>query len=580
MIAVLVEHGAHAAEARAGNEGVAHVQRAAVDEHRRHRTAAAVELGLDDVSGSERIRVRLELEHVGLEKNRLEQVVDTLARPSRNVHEHVLAAPLLGNDAVLDELLAHAIGVRLGLIALVDRDHDGHAGGLRVVDRLDGLGHDAVVGSNHEHDDVGDLGAAGAHGGERLVTRGVDEGDLTAVDLDLRRTDVLGDATRFVRGDTGMADGVEKRRLAVVDVAHDGDHGRARLEVRRIVVEREGVLLLGADDLDLSAEVVGHEFNELVGHGLRHGERGAQEEQALDDVVRRHVERLGELGHGHALGDAHGVELLDRDALRLGLLHLLLLALLLRLALALLLALLATAGGLAARLLDGGTGLLENLLAAVLLGLAGHARVAVLFGMLRRTLAALTALASLFRRRNVHAGGHRRGMRGTTGVRGRRTAVVAAGGLPATPATTPVSGIVSLLGSLCLLTLLEHGLLLSDLVEKRAHARAGIRGRHRTALRLELFLLLALALQARSLGSRGTRSLLGSRGGSSLTALLLAASLGRKALSLLFACALGLLGGCRLFLGTTLLLELGSALLQHGRELLAHHLDEHVLKRR
>ena len=55
-------------------------------------------------------------------------------------------------------------------------------------------------------------------------------------------------------------------------------------------------------------------------------------------------------------------------------------------------------------------------------------------------------------------------------MRGRRTVVVAAGGLPATPTTTPVSGFVSLLGSLCLLTLLEHGLLFSDLVEKRAHA--------------------------------------------------------------------------------------------------------------
>ena len=165
-------------------------------------------------------------------------------------------------------------------------------------------------------------------------------------------------------------------------------------------------------------------------------------------------------------------------------------------------------------------------------------------------------------------------------MRGRRAAVVAAGGLPATPATTPVGGFVSLLGSLCLLTLLEHGLLLSDLVEKRAHARAGIRGRHRAALRLELLLLLALALQAGSLGGSGARGLLGSGGSRGLTALLLAACLGGQALGLLLAGALGLHGGCRLFLGTTLLLELGGALLQHRRELLAHHLDEHVLKRR
>ena len=62
------------------------------------------------------------------------------------------------------------------------------------------------------------LGAAGAHGGERLVARGVDEGDLTAVNLYLRSTDVLRDAAGLVRGDTGVTDSVEQARLAVVDV--------------------------------------------------------------------------------------------------------------------------------------------------------------------------------------------------------------------------------------------------------------------------------------------------------------------------------------------------------------------------
>jgi hypothetical protein len=42
-----------------------------------------------------------------------------------------------------------------------------------VVDRLRGLRHHAVVGGDDDDDDVGDLGAAGAHGGERLVARGV-----------------------------------------------------------------------------------------------------------------------------------------------------------------------------------------------------------------------------------------------------------------------------------------------------------------------------------------------------------------------------------------------------------------------
>ena len=68
-----------------------------------------------------------------------------------------------------------------GLVDLVDGDDDRHARGLGVIDGFDRLRHDAVVGRNHQHDDVGHLGAAGAHGGECLVARRVEEGDRIAV---------------------------------------------------------------------------------------------------------------------------------------------------------------------------------------------------------------------------------------------------------------------------------------------------------------------------------------------------------------------------------------------------------------
>ncbi len=95
---------------------------------------------------------------------------------------------------MLGELLHDAVGVRAVEVDLVDRDDDRHAGGAGVVDGLDRLGHDAVVGGDDQHGDVGDLGAAGAHGREGLVAGRVQEGDLLAVDLHLVGADVLGDA--------------------------------------------------------------------------------------------------------------------------------------------------------------------------------------------------------------------------------------------------------------------------------------------------------------------------------------------------------------------------------------------------
>ena len=160
-------------------------------------------------------------------------------RLGRHVHELGVAAPVGRRQALLGQLAANAVGVRALLVDLVDRDHDRHLGRLGVVDRLHGLRHHAVVGRHHDHRDVGDLGAAGAHGGERLVARGVEEGDRVVVVVHLVGADVLGDAAGLAGRHLGLADGVEQRGLAVVDVAHDGDHRRA---VDQVVV---GVVVLG-----------------------------------------------------------------------------------------------------------------------------------------------------------------------------------------------------------------------------------------------------------------------------------------------------------------------------------------------
>jgi hypothetical protein len=100
-----------------------------------------------------------------------------------------------------------------------------------MINGLDRLRHHAVVGGDHQHRDIGRLRAAGAHGGEGRVAGCIDEGDLLSVLFDLVGADVLGDAASLARHHVGVANGIEQRGLAVVDVAHDGDHGRTRLEI-------------------------------------------------------------------------------------------------------------------------------------------------------------------------------------------------------------------------------------------------------------------------------------------------------------------------------------------------------------
>ncbi len=84
------------------------------------------------------------------------QLVEAGLLGRRDLHVLRLAAHLLDDDLVAEQFLAHAVRIGVRLVHLVDGDDDRRVGGLGVADRLDGLRHHAVIGGDHQHDDVGD----------------------------------------------------------------------------------------------------------------------------------------------------------------------------------------------------------------------------------------------------------------------------------------------------------------------------------------------------------------------------------------------------------------------------------------
>ena len=102
-----------------------------------------------------------------------------------------------------------------------------------MVDGFDGLRHHPVIRGDHKDHDIGDVGAPSAHRGERRMARGVDEGDLLVPvgQGHLVGADVLRDPAGLAGHHVGLAQRIEQRRLAVIDMSHDRDHGRARLEL-------------------------------------------------------------------------------------------------------------------------------------------------------------------------------------------------------------------------------------------------------------------------------------------------------------------------------------------------------------
>src|SRR5690606_29088342 len=224
----LVEQCTHAAELHAAHEVVALLELALLDQHGRDRAAALVECGFDHHAARAALGHGLQLEDLGLQRDGIQQPVYVLAGLGRQLDELGVATEFLGHDLVLEQFVLDLLRVGVGLVDLVDRDDQRHAGGLGVLHRLDGLRLDTVIGRDHQHHDVGELRAAGTHRRERRVARGVEEADDALAGFDVVRTDVLGDPTGLARGDLGAADVIQQRGLAVVDVAHDGDHRRTR----------------------------------------------------------------------------------------------------------------------------------------------------------------------------------------------------------------------------------------------------------------------------------------------------------------------------------------------------------------
>ena len=99
----------------------------------------------------------------------------------RNRHHDGIAAPILGQQAAVGQLLLDPLRLSVRLVDLIDRDDDRHLRRLGVVDRFERLRHHAVIGRHHQHHDIGDFRAAGAHAGERFVAGSIDEHDLAAV---------------------------------------------------------------------------------------------------------------------------------------------------------------------------------------------------------------------------------------------------------------------------------------------------------------------------------------------------------------------------------------------------------------
>ena len=191
-----------------------------------------------------------------------------------------------------------------------------------MVDGLNRLWHDAVIGGDNQDGQVGGLRTAGTHGGKGLVTRGIQEGNgalAIHVNRGLVSTDSLGNTAGLAGCLIGLTDGIQQAGLTVVNVAHDGDDWRAMFEglfaafvlaeLQVEGLEQLAVLVFWGDDLYLVVDLVTEQLQRIFRYGCGCGDHFTKVEQCLHQCCWIGTDLLREVRQRSAAAQADGLPL-------------------------------------------------------------------------------------------------------------------------------------------------------------------------------------------------------------------------------------------------------------------------------
>ena len=137
------------------------------------------------------------------------------------------------------------------------------------------------------------------------MARRVEESDHAARRFHVVRADVLGDAAGFAAGHARAANVVEQGSLAVIDVAHHGDHRRSRLQHHGLLVLRlgqEGIRIVELGALRNVPHLLDHDHRGVLIQHLVDRHHGAELHQRFDDFGRLDRHLLRQVRDGDGLG--------------------------------------------------------------------------------------------------------------------------------------------------------------------------------------------------------------------------------------------------------------------------------------
>ena len=105
LLAVFIGHHSYSAYRRTGNDYIAGIKRTVLNKKRSDRTSAFIKARLDDNALRLTVGVGFEFKHFGYEQYAFKQFIDAFVRFRGNRNAYNVAAPFLGDQRMLGELL-------------------------------------------------------------------------------------------------------------------------------------------------------------------------------------------------------------------------------------------------------------------------------------------------------------------------------------------------------------------------------------------------------------------------------------------------------------------------------------------
>lgn len=134
-----------------------------------------------------------------------------------------------------------------------------------MTDSFNCLRHNAVIGSNHQNNDVSNLGTTGTHFRKGLMPRRINKSYLVSGrHRNLIRTDMLGNAARLFGRNVGFAQSIQQGCLTMVNVSHNRNHRRTRQQIIRFVFGSQSLFDIALGNaLELVPEILNNQLSRI-----------------------------------------------------------------------------------------------------------------------------------------------------------------------------------------------------------------------------------------------------------------------------------------------------------------------------